>query len=275
MKPVRLVAVAAFSLSLGALGIAHSMPQDPASEQEASQAQAPEEEVATEETPDADVAAHKPGFLDLRRVAPITGDAAAGKVKAETCHACHGENGIAIAPNIPNLAGQNINYQYWELLQYHRGDRPDSPMSAMVPEGTTDQDLRDMSAYYASLRPSGRNPVTDPDTPPPDPQVLALGEKLYMEGDLAKGIPACQGCHGADARGHPLAAVKDRSGNLPYALYPALRGQQQYFLLTRMIAFHEGGMFDSTSERLMVPISKRLDQDSVMALSAWLSNLPH
>ena len=38
------------------------------------------------------------------------GDADAGKTKAATCAACHGANGIGIADNYPNLAGQHADY---------------------------------------------------------------------------------------------------------------------------------------------------------------------
>ena len=34
------------------------------------------------------------------------GDAAAGKAKAVTCAGCHGQNGIAMVPNYPSLAGK-------------------------------------------------------------------------------------------------------------------------------------------------------------------------
>ena len=38
------------------------------------------------------------------------GDAAAGKAKAVMCAGCHGQNGVAMVPNYPSLAGQNAAY---------------------------------------------------------------------------------------------------------------------------------------------------------------------
>ena len=42
--------------------------------------------------------------IELAQAAPP--DPIAGKAKAAMCFACHGENGIASAPEIPNLAAQ-------------------------------------------------------------------------------------------------------------------------------------------------------------------------
>ena len=58
-------------------------------------------------------AAAKPvAMLDVRAQAPIHGDANAGAGKAAVCGACHGPQGVAIAPNFPNLAGQSATYIY-------------------------------------------------------------------------------------------------------------------------------------------------------------------
>ncbi len=211
-----------------------------------------------------------PPRYDLRSTHAASGDAAAGKGKSEVCAACHGGEGIAITPAFPNLAGQKAAYLYWALHAYKSGRMPESPMTAMAAP-LEEQDIRDLSAYYASL------PVPAPaaDAPPIDldPALLSQGQAIYMGGDSGKGIPPCQGCHGVDGRGNPLAGFVDRSGRMPYAAYPALRGQQNDYLQTRLQQFHDDAIDASSNSRVMHGIGQRLDADSIKAVSTWLSSL--
>ncbi len=75
---------------------------------------------------------------------------AAGKAKAVTCIGCHGPEGIAFAPNFPNLAGQKAFYLATAIQSYRTGERNDPTMKAMV-AGLTDADVANLAAYYASL----------------------------------------------------------------------------------------------------------------------------
>ena len=209
-----------------------------------------------------------PPRRDLRVARAPLGDPQAGKSKSEICAACHGTDGIAITPAFPNLAGQKAAYLYWTLHAYKEGRLPESPMTAMA-AALEEQDIRDLSAYYAAM------PIPEANTPTPevDPAQLGQGQAIYMSGDLGKGIPPCQGCHGADARGTPQAAFMDRSGHTPYAAYPALRGQQNDYLQTRLQQFHDDAIDASTNSRVMHGIGQHMDGDSIKAVSAWLSSL--
>ena len=82
------------------------------------------------------------------------GDAAKGKAKAATCVACHGANGIAIIPQYPNLAGQKEQYLILQLKAYRDGTRK-NPIMAPMATGLSDEDINDLSAYYASLPAGG------------------------------------------------------------------------------------------------------------------------
>jgi len=231
----------------------------PQSQEEA--AAAPAEETSTTKTDS--------GYVDLRRARPIAGNAAAGQAKSEVCVACHGPQGISIAPAFPNLAGQRADFMYWQLVEFKRN--PDSPMSPLVAD-LSDEDMRDLAAYYAGLVPTPAD--ADAEETPPDPALLQRGEQLYLTGDPARGIPPCQGCHGTDARGHADALRTDGSGHAPYAAWPALRGQQAMYLQTKLAEYRDGRMDDSTTDFVMTGIGRRLDDDSIEALSAWLSSLP-
>ncbi len=83
-----------------------------------------------------------------------TGDAIAGKNKSTICAQCHGANGISIVPIYPNLAGQKEQYMILALKAYRSGERVNM---AMTPHARklTDEDIADLSAYYASLPPGG------------------------------------------------------------------------------------------------------------------------
>lgn len=208
-------------------------------------------------------------YLDLRRARAPTGDIEAGRGKAQLCSICHGPTGaVAVAPMIPILAGQSYDYLYWELMEYKRGTLTDSPMTALTAD-INEQDIRDLASFYASQKQEPK-PV-DADAVPPDPKLLAYGEQLYLHGAPDKGIPPCQGCHGADARG---TTAGRGSGHAAYAIYPSLRGQHGAYLQARLVTFSEGKMQDSTNDFVMAGVGARLDKESIDALSAWLSSLP-
>lgn len=80
----------------------------------------------------------------------LAADAAAGKAKSVTCAACHGQNGISIAPNYPNLACQKDKYLVKSIKAYKSGARNDPMMKPMV-MALSDADIENLAAYYSSL----------------------------------------------------------------------------------------------------------------------------
>jgi cytochrome c553 len=85
----------------------------------------------------ADALAAAPRYADLRYIEPIHGDAAAGQKKATVCFACHGSNGVSVAPTFPRLAGQRAEYLYHRLVSFKRADPKDpyysvSPMTSPI-----------------------------------------------------------------------------------------------------------------------------------------------
>lgn len=78
-------------------------------------------------------------------------DAVAGKAKAAACAVCHGQNGIAIAPDAPNLAGQPEDYLVAQLKAYRGGTRRHEVMSLMA-KGLGDGDIADLAAWFASQK---------------------------------------------------------------------------------------------------------------------------
>jgi cytochrome c553 len=106
-----------------------------------------------------------------------------GATLALRCTMCHGERGVSGA-NSPNLAGQNALVIYKQLQDFQSGARENAVMSPMA-VNLSDQDMRDLAEYYASL-PSRRPHGLD----------LAAAPAIVVHGAPLRNIPACAVCHG-------------------------------------------------------------------------------
>jgi cytochrome c553 len=204
-----------------------------------------------------------PRFTDLRTIEPIHGNATAGAQKAAVCLACHGANGVSVAPTFPRLAGQRADYLYHRLVSFKQADPKDpyysiSPMTAIAVT-LSDDDARNLATYF-SAQPLQ---VTDVASPAP---AAAKGAALFYAGDPSKGVPPCQGCHGADASG-----VTDRDNQ--YATYPSLRGQYGPYVIARLTNYRAGLPHDTSNDFIMAGVAQTLDDDSIQALAAWISSL--
>ena len=202
-------------------------------------------------------------YTDLRRIEPIHGDAAAGAQKATVCFACHGANGVSVAPTFPRLAGQRADYLYHRLVSFNHADPKDpyyskSPMTALAAK-LSDDDMRDLATYFATQVPQATDVAAAP-------TASGRGEFLYRAGDPSHGVPPCQGCHGAEAEGVHAAAVQ-------YAGYPALRGQYAPYIIARLTSFRQGLPHDSSNDFIMRGVARTLDDDAIQAVAAWLSSL--
>lgn len=77
---------------------------------------------------------------------------AAGKQKFEaTCAACHGADGISVAPIYPDLAGQKEQYLVAQLKAFRDGSRKNVIMEPMA-KNLTDTDIANLAAFLSGLR---------------------------------------------------------------------------------------------------------------------------
>jgi len=83
-------------------------------------------------------------------LAAQAGDAAAGAKKTTTCVACHGKEGISIAPTYPNLACQKEQYLIKAIKAYQSGARNEPMMKPMV-ASLSDADVENVAAYFSTL----------------------------------------------------------------------------------------------------------------------------
>ncbi len=86
----------------------------------------------------------------LAAMPALAADVEAGRRKSdEVCKACHGEGGgKPIIPQTPILAGQYEDYLVHALEAYRSGARQ-NPMMAPMAEKLTDEDIRNLAAYFA------------------------------------------------------------------------------------------------------------------------------
>ena len=204
-------------------------------------------------------AAHKPAArADLRRQPPITGDIRAGQAKSTVCAACHGPQGLAIAPNFPNLAGQSATYLYVQLKTFRSGHRSDPVMSGQA-AALGDADMRNLAAYYASL----------PAKPAGHADAASRGGRLFLDGDPARGIPPCQACHGPT--GHGPRAYPGEAPQPPWATFPRLHGLSAIYVTKALGDFRSGARNGTSNALVMHGVAQTLDDADIQSLSTYIA----
>jgi cytochrome c553 len=78
-------------------------------------------------------------------------DVQAGARKAIACQTCHGMDGLSRLPDAPNLAGQPVGYLERALRAFRDGARKNEMMSVAA-RTLSDQDIRDLAAYYGAIK---------------------------------------------------------------------------------------------------------------------------
>jgi cbb3-type cytochrome c oxidase subunit III len=177
------------------------------------------------------------------------GDATAGKNKSMLCSTCHGAEGISIAPNWPNLAGQHEKYLAKQLTNYRDGDRQNAQMAPMA-MNLSDEDIADLAAFFASLPAEESKPVSE--------DFVSLGEEIYTRG--ADGVMACIACHGPTGKG------------LNDAGFPKLTGQKIEYSITTLKEFREGKR-NNDMNGMMRSIAKAMTDEQIEAVSNYVSGL--
>ncbi|MEX2321845.1 MAG: c-type cytochrome [Saccharospirillum sp.] len=188
------------------------------------------------------------------------GNAEDGEQYTETCAACHGADGNSAVASFPKLAGQGEAYLLKQLIDIQNDDRIVPQMAGLL-DGFSEDQLEDISAYYASQSKTVGNA---------DPDLVALGEQLYRGGNPETGVPSCAGCHS------PTGA-----GNAP-AGYPMLSGQHAAYIESELNKFQRGYRASEPSEeartndgesRVMRSTAFRLKDFEIEALASYISGL--
>ena len=181
------------------------------------------------------------------------GDATAGQTKSAICAACHGADGNSMVPNWPKLAGQHEQYLLRQLELIKSGARSVPEMAGITP-GLSEQDMADISAYFAAQTNTGG--VADESS-------VELGERIYRAGNADSVVPACMACHGPAGEGNPLAG------------YPALAGQHPVYtsnMLTKYRAGENWGEKDAPSQ-IMNGSASELTDEEISAVASYIQGL--
>lgn len=152
------------------------------------------------------------------------------------CAACHGQNGEPVNAGTPIIWGQQANYLYKELHDFHSGDRPNAVMSPLVKPFSLD-DLRSVADYFAAK-------------PWPAQKTAAAA------GSVPEGGAMCQACHGQNFEGGAPA--------------PRLAGLSYDYLIAAMNGFADG----TRSNNLDMPgFMKALTENQREAIAHYLAGL--
>jgi len=154
------------------------------------------------------------------------------------CASCHGETGISVKDDVPNLAGQNPSYLITQIDLFARGKRRYQFMQDSM-KMLSDTDKVNLTVFYAV------NAVT-----PAGKQSSTVGKALFAE--------RCAICHQAEAHGTEVI--------------PRLAGQHERYLEVSIKRYR-----DRSGERIYEPMSRMtagLKDAEITALATYLSSLP-
>lgn len=163
--------------------------------------------------------------------------------KLAVCQSCHGARGISTAQGIPSLAGEPDAFLEYQLVFFRTGARKNAVMSPIA-ESLSDDDVRILAAYYASLPP----PIADT-TPDPSPALTTAGAKLAAE-------QHCAGCHLPGFTGTEATA--------------RLAAQREDYLKTALLDFKRGKRIGG-GVAAMPEIAFPLTEAEIAALAHYLA----
>lgn len=174
-----------------------------------------------------------------------------GQTKAVVCAACHGQQGVSLTPEWPNLAGQNAKYTVKQLKDIKEGKSRVAPTMIAMVANLNEQDMDDLAAFYAKM------PLAEGSTPK---KYMQRGEQIYRGGDFDKHITACIACHGPRGTGNAQAG------------FPVLSGQKSAYTVLQLQAFKEGKRSNDLNH-IMQDISGRMSQDDMEAVAHYIEGL--
>jgi len=196
-------------------------------------------------------------FLGFSSSVTAQGNVENGKAKSVTCGACHGVDGNSAISMNPKLAGQHAKYLVKQLTEFKlasqtggkegRNNAVMNGMSAMLSE----QDILDLAAYFSSQ---------DATSSESSEGAVVPGNKLYVGGDLERGITACIACHGPKGNGTSLSG------------FPDISGQHSAYIATQLKSFRSGERANSLNG-MMGDIAKRLTDDDIEMISSYVAGL--
>ncbi len=172
------------------------------------------------------------------------------KVVNQICQGCHNLSGDSVA--YPRLAAQMPSYLIIQLYNY-KGPRQ-HPIMTNVAKGLSDQNIADVAAFYASLKPAAALTSSKP-------EMVATGAAIYNMGRAKDGLIACAVCHGAMGQGVNELVV------------PRIGHQTQDYLTDVLNEFKKGPDTPVPTYTAMKIVSTKLSNDDIAAVSEYLASM--
>jgi cytochrome c553 len=157
--------------------------------------------------------------------------------KTTICAACHGQNGQPVNATTPIIWGQQSNFLYKELHDYHSGERANDIMAPLVKPFSL-QDLRGIANNFAAK---------------PWPARVSAAA---APGQEPEGIAMCKACHGQHFEGGQPA--------------PRIAGQSYEYLIGSMDSFADG---KRTNNLDMPGFMRALTETQRQAIAHYLAAL--
>jgi cytochrome c553 len=173
---------------------------------------------------------------------PSSASIGRGATLAMRCTMCHGAMGVSDA-NSPNLAGQFSSVIYKQLLDFQSGARSNAVMSPMV-VNLSDQEMRDLSAYYGYLPKPVALRTNEPTIPVPT---------IVSGGSPMRNIASCASCHGG----------MDHKAGTPW-----LEGMPYVYTKGQLQAFANGTRHNDINEQ-MRNIARNMTPDEIDAAARY------
>jgi cytochrome c553 len=166
------------------------------------------------------------------------------KDKLTLCAGCHGENGISQMDNTPSLAGQPDLFLQWQLVFFRSGARKNEIMGPIA-ETLTNEDVRNLGAYYAAL-------------PPPPAKSSEGADDLAAKGKQAAAGRRCASCHTDSFAGTKATA--------------RIAGQREDYLL-KALHDYKSGARSGGGMAAMADVAYPLSEEEIAALAHYLAGL--
>ena len=181
-------------------------------------------------------------------------EVAGATLAQQVCSNCHGVTGMAVSPNVPNLAAQQPDYLAAQLKGFRERSRRDPAGYEYmwgISRKLTDRQIEELAAYYAAQ--SARSQPVEG-----TPAAAGAGQTIFENGLADKGVPPCGTCHGSDAFGK--------------GAFPRLAGQHADYLVKQLTVFQR------TDERPeggpMKTVAHALSHTEFTQVAAYLQSMP-
>jgi cytochrome c553 len=165
---------------------------------------------------------------------------------AQTCVACHGIKGISSTKNTPSLAGQPDIFTQYQLVFMRDGARDAGVMKPFV-KNLTDDNIRDLGAYYAAL---------------PPPPALTTKSEIAIDTERVTALLTsrhCDSCHKADFSGQGESA--------------RLAGQRSDYIV-KALHDYRTAVRRGRGMAAMTEVAVTLHEEDIEMIAAYLARKP-